>query len=151
MSSPEQVMQLLRSGYTRTALLLVPQRTLGREGELAVRLGIGHVDYQCWKMTSLDPNQKYLMYSAERFLSELDELCTEHNVYSTVLVSKMDLPLAAVSPDQRRAFWSFLLTTFNKRPRALLLALSHEAAELLLDDTTLSAWLRSGRLARLAE
>lgn len=142
-----EVVSRLNGGglYTRTALLLLPRDWLGREGEVAVRLGAAHVNYQGWKVERLAPGQNFLMYSAGRLIEELDAMCQEPHPYRTLLVSVFDLPLSALTPAERRAFWIFLFGTFSKRPRAVLLALPQGAA-VLPDDNGQEAWRAAGRL-----
>ncbi|WP_102126052.1 hypothetical protein [Deinococcus planocerae] len=135
-----------RGLYTRTGLLLLPHNWLGREGEVAVRLGAAHVNYQAWKVGRLAPGQNFLMYSVQRLIEELDALCQEPHPYRTLLVSVFDLPLSALTPAERRIFWTFLFGTFSKRPRAVLLALPGAAA-VLPDDHEQAAWRAAGRLA----
>lgn len=131
--------------YTRTSLLLLPHEWLGREDEVAVRLGMGHVDYRAWKLSHLSESQTYLLYSADRLIGELDDLCAGSHPFGTLLVSLLDLPLSALAPDQRQAFWNFLFGAFSKRPRALLVALPEKARD-VLPGPTADAWRAAERL-----
>ena len=132
--------------YTRSALLLLPFNWVGREDEVAVRLGMGHVNYQAWKLSRLPKSQTYLLYSADRLIAELDDLCAGSHHFGTLLVSALDLPLSALAPDQRQTFWNFLFGAFSKRPRALLLALPVEAGDALPAHTA-ETWHAAERLA----
>ena len=134
--------------YVRTALLLLPPHWLGREGEVAVRLNLSHVSYPTWKTAQLRSDQAFLMYSAERLITELGEICAEKHAHGTLLVSAFDLPLSALKAPERRKFWGFLQGTFIKRPRALLLTFPHEAEFLLPDESDLTRWQSEGRLSR---
>ena len=148
-AEPSEVVRLLNGGglYVRTGLLLLPQKWLGREGELAVKLGVSHVNYQQWKTPQIQAGQSFLMYTAERLADELDALCQQKHPRSTLLVSLLDLPLTALHPAERRKFWQFMYSAFGKRPRGLLLTLP-ERTSVLPDETDLENWLESRRLAR---
>lgn len=148
-SSADDVVRLLNGGglYVRTALLLLPGSWLGREGDLAVKLGVTHVNYQRWKAQRIPPEQSFLLYSAERLVEELDALCREAHARSTLLVSVLDLPLSALPLTERRKFWHFIHAAFSKRARGLLLALP-EVAVVVPDEIDLESWRESGRLAR---
>lgn len=145
----EELARLLNSGglYVRTALLLLPANWLGREGEIAVKLGVSHVNYQQWKLPQVQAGQAFLMYSAERLIDELDAICREKHARSTLLVSLLDLPLSALHPAERRKFWHFLHGAFSKRARGLVLALPENATTVLPDQTDLQSWHESHRLA----
>lgn len=143
----QALVHLLGSGgaYVRTGLLLLPKSWLGREGEIAVRLGASHVNYQQWKLSKFSTAQSFLLLSAERLIDELDELCLENHARATLLVSLLDLPLTALRPDERSKFWHFMHGAFSKRPRSLLLALPEMASAALPSDP--EQWQASGRLA----
>ncbi|GGO38479.1 hypothetical protein [Deinococcus humi] len=143
----ETLVKLLSSGgqYVRTGILLLPSEWLGREGEVAARLGISHVNYAGWKAAQLPAPQSFLLLSADRLLGELDELCLESHPHTTLLVSLLDLPLTRLHPAERSKFWQFFCGGFSKRPRALLLALP-EAATLALPAEA-EGWQTEGRLA----
>lgn len=143
----EALVHLLGGGgaYVRTGVLLLPKPWLGREGEIAVRLGASHVGYQQWKLGQLAPAQSFLLLSAERLIDELDQICLENRSRATLLVSLLGLPLTALRPDERSKFWHFMHGAFSKRPCSLLLALPEMASSALPSDP--EQWQESGRLA----
>lgn len=133
--------------YVKTGLLLLPRRWLGREAEVAARLNLGHLDYQRWRVARLRPGERLLRLSAERLVAELDAICTERHEAQHLLLSTLDLPVAALSGEERRKFWSFVQSAFSKRPRALLIAFPQDAEELLPWDADLQPWKDQGRLS----
>lgn len=148
----ELVDRLLGGGlYTRTALLLLPHKWLGREAEVAARLGIGYINYQDWKSKELTEAHTFLLYSSERLLNEIDDLCSRNQPYSAVLLSSLDLPLSSLNLQHRHTFWEFLFAAFNKRPRALILALPEEAVDALPKGSALDIWKSTGRLVRWSD
>lgn len=147
MADAEALVHLLASGglYVRTGLLLLPAHWLGREGEIAVRLGATHVNYQQWKANRLAEGQTFLLLSPERLIDDLDQLCLESHARTTLLISLLDLPLTALHPAERTRFWEFLHGTFSKRSRYLLLALPDTAIAAL--PAGLRRWQAGGRVA----
>lgn len=131
--------------YTRTAILLLPHGWVGREDEVAVRLGMGYVDYRAWKLSHLHESQTFLLYSADRLIAELDDVSAESHPFGSLLISLLDLPLSALAPDQRQTFWNFLFGAFSKRLRALLVALPEEANNVLPAHTA-DTWREAERL-----
>lgn len=142
------VRRLTRGGlYVKTGLLLLPRLWVGREKEVAARLNLGHLDYQSWRVAQLRPGERLLRYSADRLIAELDAICTARHEAQHLLVSNLDLPVAALSGEERRKFWTFLHSAFTKRPRALLAAFPEAAEELLPWDTDLAQWKDQGRVS----
>lgn len=133
--------------YVKMGLLLLPRPWLGREKEVAARLNLGYLDYQTWRVERLRPGERLLRYSADRLIAELDAICTERHEAHHLLLSNLDLPVAALKAEERRKFWTFLYSAFTKRPRALLATLPEEAEELLPWDTELTQWKDQGRLS----
>jgi tRNA nucleotidyltransferase/poly(A) polymerase len=132
--------------YVKTGVLLLPRSWLGREKEVAARLNLGHFDYQSWRVARLRPDERFLRYSAERLLGELDAICAERHEAQHLLLASLDLPVSALSGEERRKFWTFLHHGFTKRPRALLTAFPQAAEELLPWDAELIQWKDQGRL-----
>ncbi|MBB6017422.1 hypothetical protein ACFP9V_18665 [Deinococcus radiopugnans] len=132
--------------YVKTGLLLLPDAWLGREKEVAARLNLGHLDFQSWRVARLRPDERLLRYSADRLIAELDAVCAERHEAQHLLLSNVDLPIAALSGEERQQFWTFLHSTFIKRPRALLAAFPQAAEELLPWDADLAQWKDQGRL-----
>lgn len=132
--------------YVRTGLLLLPQPWLGREAEIAARLNLGLVNYPTWRAAHLRPGERRLRYTADRLIAELDAMCAEPQPVAHLLVANLDLPVAALSGEERRKFWAFLQGAFAKRPRALLVSLPQSAGDLLPWDTELDQWKGQGRL-----
>ena len=133
--------------YVKTGLLLLPRPWLGREEEVAARLNLGFLDYQDWRVERLRPGERLLRYSAERLVAELDRICAERHEAQHLLLSNLDLPVAALSGEERQKFWSFLHSAFTKRPRALLVAFPQTAEELLPWKADLASWKDQGRLS----
>ncbi|WP_158679835.1 hypothetical protein [Deinococcus sp. NW-56] len=148
-SEAEALVRRLTGGglYVKTGLLLLPRLWLGREKEVAARLNLGHLDYQTWRVERLRLGERRLRYSADRLIAELDAICTERHEAHHLLLSNLDLPVAALSGEERRKFWTFLHSAFAKRPRALLATFPEAAEELLPWDTDLAQWKDQGRLS----
>ncbi|GGL18967.1 hypothetical protein [Deinococcus radiotolerans] len=132
--------------YVKTGMVLLPQRWLGREKEIAARLNLGHLDYQRWRVGRLRPGERLLRYSADRLIAELDAICAEKHEVRHLLVSNLDLPVAALSGEELRKFWAFLHSAFTKRSQGLLVAFPLAAEELLPWDADLAQWNDQGRL-----
>lgn len=132
--------------YVKTGMLLLPRRWLGREKEVAARLNLEHLDYQSWRVERLRPGERLLRYSADRLVAELDVICSEPHKVRHLLLSNLDLPVAALSGEERRKFWAFLHSAFTKRPQGLLVAFPQAAEELLPWDADLAQWKDQGRL-----
>ena len=131
--------------YVRTGILQLSEDWVGREAEVAVRLGAEYVSYQEWKVSQLQPMQSFLLLSAQRLIDELDQLCVQYTMRDTLLVSLLDLPLSQLPAAERTKFWQFMHGGFSKRPRALLLALPEQAAAALPSDP--EAWVLAERVA----
>lgn len=133
--------------YVKTGVLLLPRPWLGREGEVAARLNLGRLDFQHWRAARLKPGERFLRYTAERLLAELDEVCKERHQAEHLLIANLDLPVAALNGEERKKFWDFLNNAFSKRSRALLITFPAQATELLPWETDLKHWKDQGRLA----
>ena len=135
-SEAQALVGRLSSGgmYVRTGILQLSEDWVGREAEVAVRLGAEYVSYQEWKVSQLQPMQSFLLLSAQRLIDELDQLCVQYTMRDTLLVSLLDLPLSQLPAAERTKFWQFMHGGFSKRPRALLLALPEQAAAALPSD-----------------
>lgn len=132
--------------YVKTGLLLLPRPWLGREEEVAARLNLGYLDYQEWRVARLQPGERRLRYSTARLVAELDAICAERHEAQHLLLSNLDLPVAALGGEERQQFWAFLHSSFTKRARALLVTFPQAAEDLLPWGTDLEHWKDQGRL-----
>lgn len=157
-ADPAALIRLLRGPALRcrTGILLLPLADLGREPDLAARLGIGCVDYARALANALPPGAVFVPLSAETEESRLDALASDETGEAgggtdCLLVYNLDLALAKLDPAERARLWSNLQSRFPNRRRALLLALPDPATHLLPATSDLAAWHETHRVARLSD
>jgi hypothetical protein len=130
----------------RTGVLLLEAALLGKEAELAARLGIAAVDVCSWMLRRIEPQQRFLGIRWEMLINDLAAIAEDRALSGDcVLVYNMDVVLAAVLYDERLRFWNFLRSSFRPH-RGIILALPQGAPH-LFDSADRACWERDGRLA----
>jgi hypothetical protein len=147
--SAVQLVEFLRGAslHNRSGILLLPPSWLGREPEIAMRLGISYADERERVLQQLTPGQRYLGMGWEDFISKgLEGLASDARPDGDcVLVANADLLLSSFETADRRLFWSFLYERY--RPTwGVLLALPGETRRLMM-ETERSDWTSAGRLS----
>lgn len=148
-TEPASLVRLLQQPILRirTGIVLLRFDGLGREPELAARLGVEAVDWREWKLDRLDSASNHLGLTGETILRDLREIIEDVNIAGNCLwVYNTDLALSALRYGERSRYWDFLFSTF-KVPRGLLLSLPARASNLLPTEERV-AWERDDRLAR---
>lgn len=130
----------------RTGVLLLPREELGREHLLAARLGIEAVDLRVWALERLPPDQRILDLTWSKLSWEYLQAIAEAPLPGRcILVSNVDLLVAALRIEQRREYWRYLRGTLRPE-RGLLLAVPAGADHILTPDER-QQWEVLGRLA----
>ncbi len=135
----------------RTGILLLPLDQLGREPDVAARLGVDAVDYAEILRRAVAPGSQFAGISAEREEQLLSSLSDSPKHGPCLLVYNIDLALARMDTLERDRFWTNLFDNLPNRRRALLLTLPREARHLLPQGESLEAWRSAGRTALLVE
>jgi len=148
-SKLEDVIALLRSNKLRVriGLWLMPMQTLGREKEMAVRLGVDASDARQPILDSLVKGQRYLGLDDSVVLSAIDHIANTNMMTDCSLVYNLDLLLARLTVAERDTFWNQLLQGLPHRPRSLLIGMPVDAQELAPQTNYLESWRRDQRLA----
>lgn len=130
----------------RTGILLVPVSWLGREREIASRLGISFDD-ECERVLGqLTPGQRYLGQTWVDLAKDLDNMIQNSRPDGhCLLVANFDIVLSSLGTADRSLFWNFLYASY-KPPYGLLLTLPDEIQRLITEQE-LSTWTSTGRLA----
>lgn len=131
----------------RSGLLCLPPHRLGREPEVAARLGVGYQDYRQWLLEQLAPGQRYLGFDWRQLIGhDLDGILSNAQPdRRCLLVSNFDLGVCALTAEDRQEFWTYLRESY--RPAwGLLLALPHRSQRLIVDKE-LELWGADDRLA----
>ncbi len=147
-TEPEELVRLLQRPVLRirTGVVLLPAGLLGREPELATRLGLQAVDWRDRKLKKLSPESRYLALSSEKLLEDLREIVEDSSLPGSCLwVYNADLLLSALQYGERERFWSFLRLNF-KQFRGLLLSLPERATH-LFSSVERDSWHQDNRLA----
>lgn len=147
-AEPEELVRLLQRPVLRirTGVVLLPLGLLGREPELAVRLGVQAVDWRDRKLKKLSPESRYLALSSEKLLEDLREVVEDASLPGRCLwVYNADLLVSALRYEERERFWSFLRLNFRQF-RGLLLSLPTGAMH-LFSSAERESWQQDNRLA----
>lgn len=133
----------------RTGILVVPLPWLGRECEIATRLGISYEDERELVLNRLPPGQRFLGQSWKDVIAQdLDKLvCNSRLDGDCVLVANVDIIISSFLETDRNLFWKFLFDSY-KPSKGVLLALPDNTQRLLTDT---ERWTRAGRLANWLE
>lgn len=134
--------------YRRTAILELPPEWLGREAEVAARLGIDRADLPARILGQLRPGQRYLGLDADRLISrELGSLVDNTiSIGPVILVANVDLMVSSLRVAERARFWETLRQAY--RPLGGLLLTLPVANERLIPPPERERWIVEERLAR---
>lgn len=150
MQKAEALVRLLSSPKPRirTGILELPPALIGQEAHIAVRLKAGHQDFRAWKLERVPEGRKSLTLTWETLVDDLRQVIAKPGIPGyCVLVSNLDILLAALRYSERERFWDFIRCTF-RYPRGLLLSLPGQAPHLLPHNER-QCWLECHRLAAL--
>ena len=131
----------------RTGILLLPTPWLGREREVAARLGISYEDERERVLRHLAPSQRFLGVGWQDVIAQyLEDLIHDGRPEGDcILVANLDLLVCSFSTEDRRHFWRNLREI--ARPAwGLLLALPFETRRILTEEERL-LWTSAGRVA----
>lgn len=130
-----------------TGLLFLTLPWLGREQEIAARLGAGYVSYQEFLLRRLAPDQRYLALTWQQVIGEdLDTIVRGPSPDgSCVVVANADIVLSALRSEERHSFWENLREIFRPS-RGLLLALPEDSRR-LISSSERARWFQMGRAA----
>lgn len=151
-TTPHDVIQLVRGSqlHCRTAILLLNKHHLGKEISLATQFNLDPVNYAEWRLSKVEPGQRYLGLSKESLVQELDEICQLPTPTNALLLYNFDIALAYLPYLDRPYVWNFLRDSFRKRPRALIIAIPAQADHLLPDEAARVIWHLGRRIASLS-
>jgi hypothetical protein len=144
----KELSKLLRTKELRfrTGILLLTRAWFSREAEVSAYLDVEHVDLTKWKLNRVPLDRRYLDIRWETLVEDLSTIVNDNKVYGQcILISNVDLFVAALPFEDRLRFWDFMRTTF-RRPRGLILSFPAESPHLLQDDER-QKWEISGRIA----
>jgi len=148
----KELSKLLRTKELRfrTGILLLSRAWFSRESEVSAYLEVEHVDLKKWKLNSIPLDRRYLDIRWETLVEDLSEIVNDIKIYGQcILISNVDLFVAALSFDDRLRFWDFMRRTF-RRPRGLIISFPAGVPHLLQDDER-HQWEISGRIASWME
>jgi hypothetical protein len=148
-SDPGRLVSTLRAigNRNRTGIILVPASWLGREDEIAVRLGVGHVDSRAWVLSHLAAGQRYLGANWRSLIGrELHQMVSAGGqVGGCLMVGNFDLFISALPTSERDALWRHLRSV-ERPPYGLILALPSQTSR-LIEPTERDRWQAAGRFA----
>lgn len=130
----------------KTGVLLVDADFLGRESDLAARIGADALDYGDLILRQLPPGARFAGLGSDREEGRLDDVAMRDAGADCVLVSSFDLALAHLSSDARGRLWANLFGHFSHRRRALVLGMPVGATALLPCCAQREPWIAEGRL-----
>jgi len=148
--NPSELARRLRDGLIirRSGVLLLPQTWLGREDEVATRCGLGPpLDLSIRVLASVPEGWTRLGLDWRCLVRDhLDAIATaEAPPGRCLLITNVDVLLAALRDEERRQFWRHLRQTY-KPARGLLLCVPALATYLFPPDER-EAWAAVERLA----
>jgi len=134
--SPKSLVELLKSQQLniRTGILLIPIEFLGSEAEIAVYLEVGHQNICELILCNALPNRGLLGVNRDFIFDNIDAIVKTESIQGRcVLISGIDLLLAALSHEEVMHFWAFLRNNY-RRERGVLLSFPLVAKTLLPTD-----------------
>ena len=147
--SPFRVLELLTHGDIRyrTGILELAPAWLGREREIAARLGIDFADLRERVLRQIKPGQRQLRIDWQRLIDrELGGLVeNSFPMRGCVLVSNLDLIVSSLRAAERERFWSTLREAYRHR-WGLLLTLPSTNGR-LISSAERELWIAANRLA----
>ncbi len=149
-SDAKRLVKLLQGPYlrNRTAVLLLSQAWLGRESDLAARLGISYADHHALLLHSLVPGQRFLGIGWTDLIGgHLDGLVRGTLADGDcILVANIDIALSSLRSEDRHSFWGSLREHY--RPACGLLLVLPERCQRLIPEDEYERWVSAERLAR---
>lgn len=134
----------------RTGILFLPDLCLGREAEVAARLGIQHVDLAAYVLERVPVGGKFLNLSAGKIFDHLDDIANAHSGMDVVLIANADIAVMRLTSADRAQLWESLLKDFPNRKKALLLAIPEhkDGIRVLQEEPLRHTWEQAGRLGK---
>lgn len=148
---PKDLIKLLRSGELRcrTGILLLPDKWLGREPDVAARLDIDCLDYAQTLQEAFSYGTAYVDIDVSSELDRLDTLASNLTVSDCLLIYNIDLALSKLYIEgSTSALWNGIWEKLSNRSVSLVIAVPEGAKRLLPDSESLEHWVASGRIAR---
>ncbi len=149
-SDAKHLVALLRgvSLRNRTGVLLLSPAWLGREADLAARLGISFEDHRGGILSRLSPGQRFLGIGWTDLISGyLDRLaCGTSTDGGCTLVANVDVTLSSLRSIDRSRFWGTLREEY--RPASSLLLTLPGQFQRLIPEDEYHLWASAQRLAR---
>ena len=147
-TDPDTLVKFLLRGTSRTRVGLwrFPQKKIGKEGELAINLGVQAIDVSRYYYDRLPQGADHVRLDVSKVLGALDAIATSAGTSRCALIYNLDLLLAALREEERQQIWQSLFNSFPNRPRALIVAISETAHHLLPSEDLLGKWQEESRL-----
>jgi len=135
-TSPEALVEVLRSGELRirTGVLMHSNTNTCFESELAVNLGVGYQNICSRILDQIPPTSNLLALNRNSIFNALDSVIDDEKIQGRcVLVSGIDLLLAAISSEELLHFWDFFRDNY-RRKRGVIISFPKAAINLLSID-----------------
>jgi hypothetical protein len=139
--------QLQGDAYrNRTGILELPLTWLGREDELAARIGIGFSDIQASLLLNLSPDQRFLGADWRQLITRYFDPLTAGRPPNGggIILANVDLLTSYLREGDREEFWRFLRQSYRP-PWGLLLTLPAANQHLISSDER-ERWVATDRL-----
>jgi hypothetical protein len=132
----------------RTGVLEIPPNDLGLEREMAIALGTGYCNLCERRLARASDGRRTLDMGWERIVADIEDALTCRDILgSCLLVSGLDVLLAATDFENRKDFWNFMWGTF-RGGRGLMLSLPTGATN-LFPEVLRKTWEENDRLYAL--
>ncbi len=131
---------------TRVGVWRMPPGHVGRELDVAARLGIEAIDVRDVILERLPAGTRFVRLTSEKVLEALDAIASSSGKTDCALIFNVDLLLAGLKRDERQEVWRGLFDGMPYRSRALVVAVPETATELLPDDRLWAALEHDSRL-----
>lgn len=135
-----------RISRTNIGIWRIPLNWIGRESEIAFRLGIEALDASSYYRSKLDPRTEFARLSASSIFEMLNSIASAVGSSDCVLVYNFDLLIAGVKEEERQQVWQDLYNRFPNRERAFMIAIPETAIRLLPPDHLLEKWQADSRI-----
>jgi hypothetical protein len=147
-SVKQQIAYLSRGDLRdRIGLWLVPSEFLGKEEEIAARLGADAIDIREILKTQLPKGTNFVgLWKSDGdqiIYQTLDVISQNTGRMECVLGYNLDLLLAGLTHKSKKNFWSWLFIGFPHRPRAVLLTVNKDAVDLLPSRGIQDSWRKN--------
>lgn len=144
--TPQELVKLLTGPRLRcrTGILLLSRKMLGKEPDLAARLGVDAVDYRECLRSGLPTGTNYVNIDDHTEFKRVDALASAASGSPCILVYNADIAISKLEHSARELFWDALLQRMIKRRHAVVFAMPEMAGHLL---PRLDVWEQSERVA----